>query len=161
MDCAIGFPNTYPIDSDLSDGQRYPSFEQLRPVGYYPTLGARDFSTVEDVSAFGQHQKFPPHARKTSDIQCSRLLSYQQEILLLLLQCMRFLQGNPTNQYPPLSNFIIMLSIERRISRHTTQSPGLFTLKMGALLKGKALGTRLHVTLLSIVAKFRDLNDLS
>ena len=58
-----------------------------------PTLGARDFSsavsgfcqvsmvtrakkffsrlwpTAEDVSAFGQHQKFPPHARKTSVIQ--------------------------------------------------------------------------------------------
>ena len=113
------------------------------------------------MSAFGQHQKFPPHARKTSDIQGSRLLSYQQEILLLLLQCMRFPQGNPTNQYPPLSNFIIMLSIERRISRHTTSSPGLFTLKMGALFKGKALGTRLHVTLLSVVAKFLDLNNLS
>ena len=37
------------------------------------TLGARDFSsavsgfcqvTAEDVSAFGQHRKFPPYARK-------------------------------------------------------------------------------------------------
>ena len=34
-----------------------------------PTLGARDFSTAEDVSAFGQHRKFPPHARKTSGTQ--------------------------------------------------------------------------------------------
>ena len=142
LDCAIGFPNTYSIDSDLSDGQRYPSFQQLRPVGYYPgcqRLFQRGFRflsrlysdpwlgpTAEDVSAFGQHRKFPPHPRKTSDTQGSRLLSYQQEILLLLLQCMRFLQGNPTNQNPPLSNFIIMLSIERRISRHTTSSPGLF-----------------------------------
>ena len=55
------------------------------------TLGARDFSsavsafcqvfivtrfsrgfaarTAEDVSAFGQHRKFPPHARKTSGTQ--------------------------------------------------------------------------------------------
>ena len=60
------------------------------------TLGARDFSsavsgfcqvfivtraffsqrrhswlgpTAEDVSAFAQHRKFPPHARKTSDTQ--------------------------------------------------------------------------------------------
>ena len=43
------------------------------------TLGARDFSsavsgfwlrpTAEDVSAFGQHRKFPLHARKTSDTQ--------------------------------------------------------------------------------------------
>ena len=38
------------------------------------TLGARDFSsavsgTAEDVSAFGQRQKFPLHARKTSGTQ--------------------------------------------------------------------------------------------
>ena len=40
------------------------------------SLGARDFSsavsgfcTAEDVSAFGQHRKFPPHARKTSGTQ--------------------------------------------------------------------------------------------
>ena len=144
LDCAIGFPNTYPIDTDLSDGQRYPSFQQLRPVDYYPgcqrlfqrgfrfPVSVKDYSdprlrpTAEDEPAFGQRQKIPPHARKTSDTQGSRLLSYQQEILLLLLQCMRFLQGNPTNQYPLLSNFIIMLSIERRISRHTTSSLGLF-----------------------------------
>ena len=25
----IGFPNTYPFDSDLSGGKRYPTFEQL------------------------------------------------------------------------------------------------------------------------------------
>ena len=31
MDSAIGFPNTYPLDSDLSDGQCYPTFEQPRP----------------------------------------------------------------------------------------------------------------------------------
>ena len=31
------------------------------------TLGARDF--WEDLSAFGQHRKFPPHARKTSGTQ--------------------------------------------------------------------------------------------
>ena len=40
------------------------------------SLGARDFSsavsgffTAEDVSAFGQHRKFPPHERKTSGTQ--------------------------------------------------------------------------------------------
>ena len=43
------------------------------------TLGARDFSsavsgfwlrpTAENVSASGQHRKFPLHARKTSDTQ--------------------------------------------------------------------------------------------
>ena len=45
------------------------------------TLGARHFSsavswlrlTTEDVSAFGQHRKFPPHARKTSGTQGSSL----------------------------------------------------------------------------------------
>ena len=52
----------------------------------YPTLGARDFSSAVSgfcqvfivtrarasplvASAFGQHRKFPPHARKTSGTQ--------------------------------------------------------------------------------------------
>ena len=30
-DNVIGFPNTYPLDSDLSGGKRYPTFEQLGP----------------------------------------------------------------------------------------------------------------------------------
>ena len=30
-DSAIGFPNTYPLDGDLSGGQRYPALEQLGP----------------------------------------------------------------------------------------------------------------------------------
>ena len=30
-DNAIGFPNTYPLDSDLSGGQCYPMFEQPGP----------------------------------------------------------------------------------------------------------------------------------
>ena len=29
---SIGFASVYPLDSDLSGGQRYPSFEQLGPV---------------------------------------------------------------------------------------------------------------------------------
>ena len=33
LDSAIGLPNTYPLDRDLSDGYRYPTFEQLGPVG--------------------------------------------------------------------------------------------------------------------------------
>ena len=33
VDSATGFPNTYPLDSDLSCGKRYPSFEQLEPSG--------------------------------------------------------------------------------------------------------------------------------
>ena len=37
MDSAIGFPNTYPPDSDLSSGQCNPTFEQPGPGGYcYP-----------------------------------------------------------------------------------------------------------------------------
>ena len=31
LDSAIGFPNTYPLDIDLSGGYRYPTFEQLGP----------------------------------------------------------------------------------------------------------------------------------
>ena len=33
LNSAIGFPNTYPLDSDLSNEERYPSFEQPGP-GY-------------------------------------------------------------------------------------------------------------------------------
>ena len=32
MDIAIDFPSTYPLDSDLSDGERYPTFEQPRSI---------------------------------------------------------------------------------------------------------------------------------
>jgi len=31
VDNAIGFQNTYPLDSDLSGGKRYPTFDQLGP----------------------------------------------------------------------------------------------------------------------------------
>ena len=31
VDSAISFPHTYPLDSDLSGGQRYLTFEQLGP----------------------------------------------------------------------------------------------------------------------------------
>ena len=32
MDIAIDFPSIYPLDSDLSDGERYPTFEQPRSI---------------------------------------------------------------------------------------------------------------------------------
>ena len=35
VDNAIGFPNTYPLDSDLSGGLRYPTFEQPGPERYH------------------------------------------------------------------------------------------------------------------------------
>ena len=31
----IGFPHTYPLDSDLSDGWRYPTFQQPRPGVFF------------------------------------------------------------------------------------------------------------------------------
>ena len=31
---AIGFPYTYPLDRDLSNGYRFPAFEQLGPEVY-------------------------------------------------------------------------------------------------------------------------------
>jgi len=33
VDSAIGFPNTYLLDSDLSSGERYSMFEQPGPGG--------------------------------------------------------------------------------------------------------------------------------
>ena len=56
---------------------RFVSYQNERSLRH-STLGARDFTsavsgfcevfivTAEDVSAFGQHRKSPPHARKTS-----------------------------------------------------------------------------------------------
>ena len=38
VDSAIGFPNTNLLDRNLSDGQRYPAFEQLGPEGFIPWL---------------------------------------------------------------------------------------------------------------------------
>ena len=35
MDSAISFPITYPLDSDLSGGLRYPTFEQPGPGKHY------------------------------------------------------------------------------------------------------------------------------
>ena len=32
LDSTFGFPNTYPLDRDLSGGWRYPTLEQLGPV---------------------------------------------------------------------------------------------------------------------------------
>ena len=34
VNSAIGFPKTYPLDSDLSDGKRFPTFEQTGPEGH-------------------------------------------------------------------------------------------------------------------------------
>ena len=32
LDSTFGFPNTYPLDSDLSGGWCYPTLEQLEPL---------------------------------------------------------------------------------------------------------------------------------
>ena len=53
------------------------------------TLGARDFSSAvsaQDVSAFGQHRKFPPHARKTSGTQGT--LFYHQSENMACTNCL-------------------------------------------------------------------------
>ena len=36
-DSVVCFVNIHPLDSDLSGGQRYPAFEQLRPDRYFAT----------------------------------------------------------------------------------------------------------------------------
>ena len=53
VDDTIGFPNTYPLDSDFSDGQRYPTFEQPGPgrgVQRYTAdwASSRQFNNVLD-----------------------------------------------------------------------------------------------------------------
>ena len=42
LDSAIGFHYTYAMDSDLSDGQRYPSFELPGPEEYLGAGGVRE-----------------------------------------------------------------------------------------------------------------------
>ena len=69
-----------------------PSFCQLNSmVTGFTTLGARDsssavsgFGTAEEVSAFGQHRKFSPQARKTSGTQGTGLPSWR---ILTVLYC--------------------------------------------------------------------------
>ena len=49
VDKAIGFLNTYPLDSDLSGEWRYPSFEQPRPDKLYPVESAIGFPNTYPV----------------------------------------------------------------------------------------------------------------
>ena len=44
-------------------------FNDVDKLSYEQTSGSCLPLTAEDVSAFGQHRKFPPHVRKTSGIQ--------------------------------------------------------------------------------------------
>ena len=50
LDSAIGFPNTCPLDSDLSGGHCYPSFEQPGPGG--------NFSAIQLLNQ-GQINRYP------------------------------------------------------------------------------------------------------
>ena len=49
LDTAIGFPNNYPLDSDLSGGQRYPAFEQPGPGE--PRLKISLYKSWENLAA--------------------------------------------------------------------------------------------------------------
>ena len=49
LDSAIGFPNTYPLDSDLSGGYRYPAFEQQGPGE--PRLKISLYKSWENLAA--------------------------------------------------------------------------------------------------------------
>ena len=51
MDSATGFAHTYPLDSDLSGGQRYPSYEQLGVNS--------EFQTSELIPDQSTRKKFP------------------------------------------------------------------------------------------------------
>ena len=69
----------------------------------FSTLGARDWlrPTAEDVSAFGQHRKFPPHARKTSGTQGSHAEKRQKRF-------QHFKPQNPHTNSPDLSLYIFL-----------------------------------------------------
>ena len=55
VDSAIGFPNTCPLDSDLSSGWHNPAFEQPGPsllgemAGYWPSIKIK---TQTQISPF-------------------------------------------------------------------------------------------------------------
>ena len=60
VDNALGFPNTYPLDSDLSGGQRYPTFEQPGPEVFLWEKSLRSPTVSEDCTPSWR----PPKIRK-------------------------------------------------------------------------------------------------
>ena len=48
MDAAIGVPNTYLLESYVSNGQRYPSFELPGPEDLQPNTGAPNEDIVQN-----------------------------------------------------------------------------------------------------------------
>ena len=55
MDSVVCFVNTYPLDSDLSGGQRYPAFEQPGPDLYGLTwfrFSGQAANTIRNISLF-------------------------------------------------------------------------------------------------------------
>ena len=69
--------NILAIKDAIVEKPTFLKFVFLKSIFINSTLGARDFSSavsgfwfpVSVASAFGQHRKFPPHARKTSGTQ--------------------------------------------------------------------------------------------
>ena len=82
MDSAIGFPNTYPLDSDLFDGSRYPAFEQLGPgcKGLF-SLILKDSTIINSIPPTIKLKWLKLYRKKTSLTYLS--LASAQSILLL------------------------------------------------------------------------------
>ena len=60
VDSVIGFPNTYPLDCDLSDGWRYPKFKQPGPGAFEWGRASVWIPAVDDFVA-----PFPSNRRIT------------------------------------------------------------------------------------------------
>ena len=52
VDSAISFLNIYPLDSDLSSGQRYPTFEQREPADVCNSTDRRNSTVTSETNNF-------------------------------------------------------------------------------------------------------------
>ena len=84
VDNSIGFASVYPLDSDLSGGQRYPSFEQLGPDVWFHR--SYYFSCYKVTASNGLlvvfKLTFACSKEETSRIQC-------QSLILIFVVCSR------------------------------------------------------------------------
>ena len=58
MDNAIVLLNTYPLDSDLSDGKRYPSFDQSAPGGCNIIIATEVYEKSDRVKSWASEVQF-------------------------------------------------------------------------------------------------------
>ena len=67
----LDFPNTYPLDGDLSAGLRYPTFEQLEPV----LLGHVSCTFIKKQQQQQQHKEHTQKKHESRDSETNACFS--------------------------------------------------------------------------------------